>query len=282
MRPKTSGSEPPAVGGGCSSGGLGGVGFRGAGSASVHQVELEAPTSAVPGLPSPFAVGRGEKGSAPPPDRGCPSSTEPPPSARGSRTCASWVWIRQAPMPRRGRYLASRVLLCTSVPPGGLSSGGPGRLGGPALAKRILRPPLRASPHGPAPGVLARPAEGPVLPWWPTRQQRLMPQPTLLHLAHDGAPCSKQSSPCVPLPSPGGRMRAGRFWAAPILVAYGHMSPYCSFYIIFIPCFLASVGLKITCVPQVHLHALKTRHYACSLPGTCTCKGLDVPSHNAC
>ena len=39
------------------------------------------------------------------------------------------------------------------------------------------------------------PAQGSVCPSWPARQQRLMPQPRLLHLAHDGAPCSKQSAP---------------------------------------------------------------------------------------
>ena len=36
------------------------------------------------------------------------------------------------------------------------------------------------------------------------------------------------------------------------------------------------------CVPEVHLHTLKTRDYACSMPGTCTYKFLDVPRHIAC
>ena len=53
------------------------------------------------------------------------------------------------------------------------------------------------------------PPEGPAWPTWPARQQRLMPQPRLLQRAHDGAPCSKQSAPCVPLPAPGGRLRYG-------------------------------------------------------------------------
>ena len=53
------------------------------------------------------------------------------------------------------------------------------------------------------------PPEEPVWPSWPARQQRLMPQPKLLHRAQDGAPCSKQSAPCVPLPATGGRLRCG-------------------------------------------------------------------------
>ena len=36
---------------------------------------------------------------------------------------------------------------------------------------------------------------GSVCPSCPAWQQRLMPQPILLHLWHDGAPCSKQSAP---------------------------------------------------------------------------------------
>ena len=31
----------------------------------------------------------------------------------------------------------------------------------------------------------------------------------LSHLAHEGAPCSKQSAPCVLLPAPGGRVCCG-------------------------------------------------------------------------
>ena len=53
------------------------------------------------------------------------------------------------------------------------------------------------------------PPEEPVWPSWPARQQPLIPQPKLLHRAHDGAPCSKQSTPCVPLPAPGARLRYG-------------------------------------------------------------------------
>ena len=51
--------------------------------------------------------------------------------------------------------------------------------------------------------------EGPAWPVWPARQQRLMPQPRLLQRAHDGAPCTKHSVPCVPLPAPRGRLRCG-------------------------------------------------------------------------
>ena len=62
--------------------------------------------------------------------------------------------------------------------------------------------------RGGAMGQLGPPEE-PVWPSWPARQQRLMPQPGLLHRAQDGAPCCKQSQPCVPLPAPGGRLRYG-------------------------------------------------------------------------
>ena len=55
----------------------------------------------------------------------------------------------------------------------------------------------------------AGPAAGLACPSWPPRQQRLLPQPKLLHLARDGAPCSKQGTPWVPLPAPGGRLRCG-------------------------------------------------------------------------
>ena len=58
------------------------------------------------------------------------------------------------------------------------------------------------------------PAEGPVWPPWPARQQRLMPQPRLLHLAQDGAPCSNC---CHCPPTAGGYAagpRAGRRGAA--------------------------------------------------------------------
>ena len=79
------GGSAAGSGGGCSSGGGGGGGSRGAGSAPVDPVQAEAPTGAVPGLPSPAVVGEGEKVSAPrPPDRGGPSTTEPPRSARRS------------------------------------------------------------------------------------------------------------------------------------------------------------------------------------------------------
>ena len=61
------------------------------------------------------------------------------------------------------------------------------------------------------------PPEGPAWPTWAARQQRPMPQPELLQRAHDGAPCSKQSAPCVPLPAPGGRLcygaARGTLWA---------------------------------------------------------------------
>ena len=53
------------------------------------------------------------------------------------------------------------------------------------------------------------PPEEPAWPSWPAWQQRLTPPPRLLHRAHDGAPCSKQSAPCVPPPAPR-RNAAGR------------------------------------------------------------------------
>ena len=46
--------------------------------------------------------------------------------------------------------------------------------------------------------------EGPVWPAWPARQQRLMLQPRLLQRAHDGAPCTKHSSPACHCLPPGG------------------------------------------------------------------------------
>ena len=58
-----------------------------------------------------------------------------------------------------------------------------------------------------------------------------MPQPRLLHLAHDIAPCSKQSVPCVPLPAPGGRLRCGAASGTLLggarggLLAYGSRGP---------------------------------------------------------
>ena len=53
------------------------------------------------------------------------------------------------------------------------------------------------------------PAEGSMCRSWPARQQRVMPQPRLLHPGHNGAPCSKHTAPWVPLPAPGGRLRCG-------------------------------------------------------------------------
>ena len=63
-------------------------------------------------------------------------------------------------MPKRGGYPASRVVACTGVTQGGLSSGVPERPVGPAAARRTMRPPLRAGPQGRVPGVLARPGAG--------------------------------------------------------------------------------------------------------------------------
>ena len=54
------------------------------------------------------------------------------------------------------------------------------------------------------------PPEEPAWPLWPARQQWLIPQPRLLHRAHDGAACSKQSAPCVRCPLLGGGCAAGR------------------------------------------------------------------------
>ena len=83
-------ARPPAVGGAALLGG-GMVGSRSAGSAPVDSVKTEAPAGIGPGLPSLLGVGGGEKGSAsPPPDRGGPSSTEPPWSARRS---GAWRFV---------------------------------------------------------------------------------------------------------------------------------------------------------------------------------------------
>ena len=154
MRLKTPGS---GGGGGCSCGGGGG-----AGSVPVDLVEMEAPVGTGPGLPSLPAVGGGEKGSAsPPPDRGGLSSTEPPPGQPGGQAPgASWAWGRLVPMPRRGGCPVFWEAPCTGVSSGGPSSGGPGRLGGPAPARWTARPLPGAGPQGRALGVLARPGAG--------------------------------------------------------------------------------------------------------------------------
>ena len=75
------------------------------------------------------------------------------------------------------------------------------------------------------------PAEEPVWPSWPARQQGLIPQTRLLLRAQDGAPCCKHSAPYVPLPAPGGRLRCGAasetLWAGARggIQAYGSRAP---------------------------------------------------------
>ena len=112
-----------------------------------------------PGAVVPPCRRWGEKGSvSPPPERGDPSSPKPSRSAR--RRLGAWRFVglgRLARMPRRGGYPASWAVPCTGVPPGGVSSEGPGKPGGPTPARRTMRPPLRAGPQGRALGVLARP-----------------------------------------------------------------------------------------------------------------------------
>ena len=95
----------------------------------------------------------------------------------------------------------------------------------PVEARRTAPPLVSAGPRGRAPsgpsdlGVgPSDSAEGSMCPSWTARQQRLMPQPRLLHLGHDGAPCSKQCAPSVPLPAHGRRLcvGVGRLWVAPV------------------------------------------------------------------
>ena len=83
----------------------------------------------------------GEKGSAAPPpvSRG----PTPPGSSRLARLGVSrFTGLgRWAPGRRRGEYPAFWGVPCTGGSPEGPSSGGPGRLGGPAPARRTTRPP---------------------------------------------------------------------------------------------------------------------------------------------
>ena len=218
MRPKTSRSD---AGGGCSSSrGGGGGGSCGAGCAPVESVGTEVPAGIGPGPPSPPAAGGGENGSAsPPPDRGGPSSTEPPRSARRSGARRFGGLGPSGPNAEERRV--------PSVPDGAAHrrvAGGPesGRAweagwARPSQGDSAAAPARRTSgmstwsPSTTRGGALGQrgPAAGSLCPSWPARQQRLMPQPRLLHPAHDGAPCSKQSAPCVPLPAPGGWLRCG-------------------------------------------------------------------------
>ena len=152
------------VGGAALLGGLGGwvsrCRQRPRGSSGGGGTHERRPGVAAPPPPPPLVGGR--KGQLPPPRpiAVAPHPLSPPGQPGGQAPGASWAWGRLAPMPRRGGYPASWVVPCTGVPPGGLSSGGPGRPGGPAPARRTMRPPLRAGPQGRAPGVPARPGAG--------------------------------------------------------------------------------------------------------------------------
>ena len=224
MRLKTSGSDASGrKGGPLCRGGLwgGGGGSCGADSAPVAPVVVEADAGTGPG-PSSLPAGGGEEGSATPPPVSCAPPPPPGPSRLASRRLGAWRFTglgSLGPSVEEGRV--------PSVLGGALRrrvTGGPelGRAceagrARPSQEDNAAAPARLASrmstwrPSATRGGTLGQlgPAEEPVWPLWPTRQQRLMPEPMLLHRAHDGAPCSKQSAPCVTLPAPGGRLRCG-------------------------------------------------------------------------
>ena len=195
MQLKTSGSDEGAA----LPGEMVGWGSRGADNAPVAPVVAEAEAGTGPGPSSPPASGC-EKGFATPPPVG--SGPTPPGSSRLARLGA---W---------------RFAGLGSLGPGAVEGRVPSMLGGAAHRRVAGGPELgraweagRARPNqeddaaaparrasgtrtwrpgttrGGALGQLG-PAEEPVRPSWPARQQRLMLQPGLLHRAQDGAPCS--------------------------------------------------------------------------------------------
>ena len=220
-------------GGGCSSGGIGGAGPAVCAVPPWIQWRWRRPRALPRGCRPPMPLVGGRKDEPPPPPRPiavAPHPLSPPGQLGGQAPGASWAWSRQAPMPRRGGYLASWVMPCTGVTPGGLSSGGPGRPGGPAAARRTMRPPLHAGPQGGAPGVLARLGAGLSDNAGPPRASvAVVACPAIAgdapaqasapgrHMTAPHAP-SRVRPVCRRLPPAGGRiagLRAGRFWAPP-------------------------------------------------------------------
>ena len=189
--------------GGCSSGGVGGGGSRGAGSAPVDPVEAEAAAGTGPGLSSLPAVGGGQKGSvSPPPDRGGPSSPEPSRLAWRRLGAGRFVGLGlSGPNAEEGRVPCVLGGAVHQRAAGGPQLGRAWEAGRarPSQEDNAAAPARRSSgtsswrPGATRGGTLGQrgPVKGPVWPSWTARQQRLMPQPRLLHLTHDGAPCSK-------------------------------------------------------------------------------------------
>ena len=141
----------------------------------------------------------------------------PPGQPEGRAPSASGAWGHLAPMPRRGG--------CPSFWEGPR----PVRRRGAQVREGLggrAGPPLPRGQRGRSRALVLRdeyltsrrdPGQVPRTAWAQrgvgvslvAREQWLMPQPKLLHLAPDGDPCSKRSAPCVPLPAPGGRLRCG-------------------------------------------------------------------------
>ena len=167
----------------------------------------------------PPPAGWGNRGSvAPPPTVWCDIPPGTPPLARLG------VWRFAGLEEPRSKAGGGRVPSTLGGAAHRRAAGGPesgracdARRARPSQEDNAAAPARRASgtstwrpgaTRGGATGQL-EPPEGLAWPTWPARQQRLMPQPRLLQRAHDGAPCSKQSAPYVPLPAPGGRLRCG-------------------------------------------------------------------------
>ena len=188
------------------------------GGAPTSSAQAESARGAGLGLLPPHA-GRGDRGSvAPPPAVWCDILPGTPRIARLG------VWRFTGLEEPRSKARGGRVPSTLGGAAHRCAAGGPesgraydARRARPSQEDNAAAPACRASgtstwrpgaTRGGATGQL-EPPERPAWPTWPARQQRLMPQPRLLQRAHDGAPCSKQSAPCVPLPAPGGRLRCG-------------------------------------------------------------------------
>ena len=186
MRLKTSGSDDGARsakgGGGC-----------GANSAPVAPAVAEADEGIGPGLPPPPLLAGVRRDPLPPHPLAAGSLPRVPPVSPVRRQAFRGLGVVG---PQSGRGASAQHSDNAAAPArraSGTSTWRPGATRGGAL------------------GQLG-PAEEPVWPSWLAWQQRLMPQPRLLHRAQDGAPCSKQSAPYVPLPAAlrhVGRLRCG-------------------------------------------------------------------------
>ena len=198
---------------------------RGAGGAPLESVGTEVPAGIGPGPPSPPAAGGREKGPAsPPPDHVGPSSTEPPRSARRSGALRFGGLGPSGPNAEERRVASVLGGAAHGRVAGGPKSGRAWEAGRarPSQEDSVAAPARRSSgtstwrPGATRGGALGQrgPAAGSVCPWWPAWQQRLMPQPRLLHLAPHAPGRACHRPPTVGGCAAG--LRAGRFWAAPM------------------------------------------------------------------